>query len=209
MIHTQKDQKVHSYKKVTRIITIMGTLLLVIVLFVVGVYNVNIQPFKAFGGVVWLKEGVHYLNDTTIEQRISEIVSPKEQAIAEKIKASTPNCGDVENGFCQKTPGEYVYKRQAAAAVAYKPGTPDKKELIGYCTLCNDGTLSPSCAVGRGACSWHGGVSTYNYPEYRIIPGTPEVKAQPATYTYTSKSYKDSLIYDTPPVPTLIEAVRY
>lgn len=30
------------------------------------------------------------------------------------------------------------------------------------CTLCVDGTWSPTCATGRGACSWHGGVQEYD-----------------------------------------------
>lgn len=30
------------------------------------------------------------------------------------------------------------------------------------CTLCVDGTWSPTCSTGRGACSWHGGVQEYD-----------------------------------------------
>lgn len=44
------------------------------------------------------------------------------------------------------------------------------KEIVGYCTLCNDGTRSPSCATGRGACSHHGGVAEWNAPIYKDVP---------------------------------------
>ena len=42
-------------------------------------------------------------------------------------------------------------------------------EITGYCTLCNDGTRSPSCATGKGACSHHGGVAEWNAPIYTKI----------------------------------------
>ncbi len=43
-------------------------------------------------------------------------------------------------------------------------------EIIGYCTKCNDGSYSPSCATGRGACSHHGGVQQFNAPIYGQVP---------------------------------------
>jgi len=50
------------------------------------------------------------------------------------------------------------------------------KEITGYCTLCRDGTYSPSCATGRGACSHHGGVAQWNAPIYRDVPQYEQVK---------------------------------
>lgn len=44
------------------------------------------------------------------------------------------------------------------------------ERVIGYCTLCTDGTFSQTCAVGRGACSYHGGVLQYNYPQKLETP---------------------------------------
>ena len=44
------------------------------------------------------------------------------------------------------------------------------KEIVGYCTLCRDGSWSPTCATGRGACSHHGGVAEYNSPIYSDVP---------------------------------------
>ena len=43
------------------------------------------------------------------------------------------------------------------------------KEIVGYCTLCNDGTRFPTCATGRGACSHHGGVAEFNAPIYKDV----------------------------------------
>jgi tetratricopeptide (TPR) repeat protein len=41
---------------------------------------------------------------------------------------------------------------------------PIKKRIVGYTTLCCDGTTSKS--KGRGACSKHGGVCNWNHPIY-------------------------------------------
>lgn len=46
----------------------------------------------------------------------------------------------------------------------YEKVNPIRKHVIGYCTLCCDGTTSD--ATGRGACSWHGGVCEWNHPIY-------------------------------------------
>ena len=46
----------------------------------------------------------------------------------------------------------------------YNQVNPIRKRITGYITLCNDGTTSG--ATGRGACSWHGGVSEWNHPIY-------------------------------------------
>ena len=46
----------------------------------------------------------------------------------------------------------------------YEKINPVKKRIIGYVTLCCDGTTSNS--RGRGACSRHGGVCNWNHPIY-------------------------------------------
>ncbi len=51
-----------------------------------------------------------------------------------------------------------------------------KKEITGYCTLCNDGTYSPTCATGSGASSHHGGVAQWNAPLYSQVPYYEETK---------------------------------
>jgi hypothetical protein len=183
-----------SFARVALILVISGIFLIL---------TVGIPPFRAFGGAVWLKDGVHYISDEQISSRVEQINNLKEAAIAEEIKVSTQSCDSLNEGYCQINPGEYTYKTLVKSAVEHIPAVPDRKEIIGYCTLCNDGTLSPSCAVGRGACSWHGGVAQYNYPRYRVITGSPEVLAQPAEYSYDSKTYKDSDKYNKPETPSL------
>jgi hypothetical protein len=204
MAEEDKSTDIHRRKKrAIRAISWKVLAIATVLIIIVGLFTLNVSPFRAFGGAVWLKNGVHYISDAQISNHIEQLNAPKEAKIADKISSSTPSCDSLDEGFCQKTSGEYVYKTLITSAVAYKSGTPDRKEIIGYCTLCNDGTLSPSCAVGRGACSWHGGVASYNVPEYRTIPGTPAVQAQPAVYSYTSKTYKDSQLYYKPETPSL------
>jgi len=81
----------------------------------------------------------------------------------------------------------------------YVPAVPEKshtetittyrEEIANYCTLCNDGTYSPSCATGRGACSHHDGVAQWNAPRYRSVPvyTTKVVIDSPAQEAYYTK----------------------
>jgi len=190
-------------------IGIVGVVLAIFFGIVTSLSAINIPPFRAFNGAIWFKGGIHYISDEQITSRIDEVNAPKQAEIIDKIKSSTPLCESVEKGYCQKSSEDYVYKTVITPAVAYKPGTPDREEITGYCTLCRDGTFSPSCAVGRGACSWHGGVASYGVPKYRIIPGVPEVQARPAVCSYATKSYTDSPIYIAPDTPTLNTIVGY
>lgn len=64
------------------------------------------------------------------------------------------------------------------------------KEIVGYCTLCNDGTRSPSCATGRGACSHHGGVAEWNAPIYKKVP-----------------HYEEKVVIDSPAIPEYWEKI--
>jgi hypothetical protein len=183
--------------------------IITVVLLIIACLSINIAPFKAMGGVIWLKNGVHYMDSTKIANRIMQINAPIESQLAQEVAKVTPSCDSVDSGYCQQGQDVYAYKTLVSPEVPYKPGTPDKKVIAGYCTLCGDGTFSPSCAVGRGACSWHSGVAEYNAPEYRIIPGTPAVEAQPAVYSYAPKTYKDSTTYISPRAPTLSASVGY
>jgi len=59
----------------------------------------------------------------------------------------------------------YIYHPEEGYTQKKQIGT--EKVFTGeYCTLCRDGTYSPSCATGRGACSWHGGVKEKNAKVY-------------------------------------------
>lgn len=185
----------------------MGAVFTVITLFILA-QTISIPPFEAFNGVVWAKGGVHYMNETRVASRVAEINSPTETKESNEITAHTPTCDSVESGLCILN-DEFVDKTLVTAAVAYVPGTPDSQVITGYCTLCRDNTFSPSCAVGRGACSYHSGVEAYNVARYRTVPGTPATQAQPAVYSYALKSYKDSPSYIAPDKPNLKTVVRY
>lgn len=80
---------------------------------------------------------------------------------------------------CEYENIEYeVYKYYPAVAEQshVETRTTYTREITGYCTLCRDGTYSPSCATGRGACSHHGGVGEWNAPVYSDVPHYEEIK---------------------------------
>lgn len=79
--------------------------------------------------------------------------------------AITSNC--VLDGVKYRT---YVYHEAVPEKTHTEQVTTYEKKVTGYCTLCNDGTYSPSCATGRGACSHHGGVAEWNAPLYSSVP---------------------------------------
>ena len=64
-----------------------------------------------------------------------------------------------------------------------------REEVTSYCTLCDDGTYSPTCATGRGACSHHGGVAQYGVPISESVPvkNTKTVVDTPAREAYYEK----------------------
>jgi hypothetical protein len=64
----------------------------------------------------------------------------------------------------------YIYHPAVAEKSHTETTTDYRKEVTSYCTLCDDGTYSPSCATGRGACSYHGGVAQWNAPVYSNVP---------------------------------------
>jgi hypothetical protein len=96
----------------------------------------------------------------------------------------TSNC-KVDNGI-YKT---YIYHPAVAAKTHQETEVTYREEVTGYCTLCVDGTYSPSCATGSGACSWHGGVAKWNAPRVRKVPvyGNKLVVDVPAKEAYYDK----------------------
>ena len=68
------------------------------------------------------------------------------------------------------------------------------KEVVGRCTLCKDGTRSPSCATGKGACSHHGGVAEWNAPIYKDVAHKEEKKVidEPAKEERYEKVLKEN-----------------
>lgn len=83
----------------------------------------------------------------------------------------------------------YIYHAAVPEKSHTETVTTYKQEVSGYCTLCNDGTYSPSCATGRGACSYHGGVAQWNAPVQRNVPqySTKKVIDVPAREAYYQK----------------------
>ena len=83
----------------------------------------------------------------------------------------------------------YIYHPAIAEKSHTETVTTYHEETSGYCTLCNDGTYSPSCATGRGACSHHGGVAQWGAPVVRTVPvnTTKTVIDAPAVEEYYEK----------------------
>lgn len=70
----------------------------------------------------------------------------------------------------------YIYHPPIQEKSHTETVTTYEQQVVGYCTLCNDGTYSPSCATGSGACSHHGGVAQWNAPQYSSVPKTSTKK---------------------------------
>lgn len=107
------------------------------------------------------------------KKRIDEVRAAK--AKQDAIKAM-PICNGTSvkaecahDGVVYKT---YIYHPAVAEKTRTETNTSYREEITGYCTLCVDGTFSPSCATGRGACSHHGGVAQWNAPVIRNVPVT-------------------------------------
>lgn len=90
------------------------------------------------------------------------------------IKKAKPTCDGINvktncalENINYKT---YIYHPAVAEKTHTETVTTYEDKIIGYCTLCNDGTYSPSCATGRGACSHHDGVAQWNAPQHGSVP---------------------------------------
>jgi len=83
----------------------------------------------------------------------------------------------------------YIYHPAVAEKSHDETVTTYEQKVTSYCTECNDGTYSPSCATGRGACSYHGGVAEWNAPRYSDVPvySTKTVIDTPAQDAYYEK----------------------
>lgn len=70
---------------------------------------------------------------------------------------------------------KYIYHEEVPEKTHVETKTTYTNEIVGYCTMCNDGTRSPSCSTGRGTCSHHGGVRQWNAPIYREVAHNEEI----------------------------------
>jgi len=112
---------------------------------------------------------------------------------AEATEKITPTCdGEIIISDCVVDNirySTYIYHEAVEEKSHTETITTYKEEISSYCTLCNDGTYSPSCATGRGACSHHGGVAQWNAPRYSKVPEytTRKVIDSPAQEAYYEK----------------------
>lgn len=111
-------------------------------------------------------------------------------ATPEPTPTPTPTCDGITvtkdcvlNGVLYTT---YIYHPAVPATTHVEQRSATEKVQTGTCTLCRDGTWSPTCAVGRGACSHHGGVAQYDAPVYDYQTTTWEetVQDSPAQDAY-------------------------
>lgn len=118
----------------------------------------------------------------------SKIESTKSPHVEKKVTCD----GIVETKNCEFEGvkySTYVYHQAVPEKSHQEQTTTYRQEITSYCTLCNDGTYSPSCATGRGACSHHGGVAQWNAPRYSQVPivETKTVIDEPAKEAYIEK----------------------
>lgn len=138
----------------------------------------------AVGGLLLLSVLGNGAGDNSTELKSIEPGSTKSSATQDRgvdtiesvdtIEKISPTCDGVnvtasctKDGISYKT---YIYHPAVAEKTRTETTISYKQEISGYCTLCNDGTYSPSCATGRGACSRHDGVAEWNAPRYRQVP---------------------------------------
>ncbi len=107
------------------------------------------------------------------EQKAIAAKAKAEKAKADAIKALPVCDGTKVKSSCKADGGVYkvyVFHPGVAAKTHQETEITYREEVTGYCTLCVDGTYSPTCATGRGACSWHGGVAQWNTPRKSSVP---------------------------------------
>ena len=100
--------------------------------------------------------------------------SPNTGTTPQPVEKITPVCdGETITKSCTFEGIEYstyIYHAAVEEKFHNETSTTYEQKITSYCTLCNDGTYSPSCATGRGACSHHGGVDQWNAPRYSNVP---------------------------------------
>ena len=141
--------------------------------------------------------GAVCINNQSTDSNLNIVQSSNtSSSVEESTKEIDPICdGTVVTANCKINDisyTTYIYHPAVAEKSHTETVTTYKKVVTGYCTLCNDGTYSPSCATGRGACSHHGGVAEWNAAKYSITPeyNTKTVVDTPAQEAYYEKVLK-------------------
>ena len=120
------------------------------------------------------------LQNNNKEDSTEPLINQDENNSNQNKEEKIPTCdGTTITNDCEVDGIIYsIYKYYPAEEEKYhfETITTNERQITGYCTLCNDGTYSPTCATGRGACSHHGGVKKWNAPVYNEVPKTEEKK---------------------------------
>ena len=154
---------------------------------IIGIISTAILLFGIAGSMGNQTQPSNINNTTTTDSNFSA---------KDATKISTPVCdGTVVTTNCAidgVSYTSYTYHPAVAEKSHTETVTTYKEEIAGYCTLCNDGTYSPSCATGRGACSHHGGVDQWNAPRYKSVPeySSKTIVDAPAKEAYYNKIVK-------------------
>ena len=137
---------------------------------------------------------IGFSNDKTLQNENNDVQNNKEDSYVPVINQDEENDNNVTQNEEEKLPicdgtsittncevdgivyTIYKYYPAEEEKYHYETITTYERQITGYCTLCNDGTYSPSCATGRGACSHHGGVAEYNAPIYSEVPKQEQKK---------------------------------
>ena len=137
---------------------------------------------------------IGFSNDKTLQNENNDVQNNKEDSYVPVINQDEENDNNVTQNEEEKLPTcdgtsittncevdgivytIYKYYPAEEENYHYETITTYERQITGYCTLCNDGTYSPSCATGRGACSHHGGVAEYNAPIYSEVPKQEQKK---------------------------------
>lgn len=150
---------------------------------VVGLISAGMLALAAVGGANGEKPS--QLDATKTSTLTTEVVNTPKRIV--------PTCDGATITDSCKLDGvhyeTYIYHPSAAQKSHTETTTTYREEITGYCTLCNDGTYSPSCATGRGACSYHGGVAQWNAPRSRsvAVDNTRTIVDAPAQKAYYEK----------------------
>lgn len=152
---------------------------------VVGVIAAGVLFFGTIGAAT--------RNQSSSTSNTAEPLTTNSAPAESPKQVATPTCdGTTVTSNCVAEGVNY-------STYVYHPAEPEKshtetvttytQKVTSYCTLCNDGTYSPSCATGRGTCSHHDGVAQWNAPVYSNVPenSTKTVVDAPAKAEYYEK----------------------
>ena len=127
-----------------------------------------------------LQDNNNKIQNNNKEDSTEPLINQDEKNSNQNKEEKIPTCdGTTITNDCEVDGIIYsIYKYYPAEEEKYhfETITTNERQITGYCTLCNDGTYSPTCATGRGACSHHGGVKEWNAPVYSEVPKTEEKK---------------------------------